>query len=107
MKSILVHSGMVGNGLRVTVCGEEFKIEAPPQWKGQATGVCGNHGGEKYDEFMTGLKKINYSKIHQYQSQIPQRYSRWGEKEVESRWDQETVPTMYPYPTYPTPYWAQ
>merc|ERR1719450_925321 len=107
MKSILVHSGMVGNGIRITVCGEELKIEVPPQWKGQATGVCGNNNGEKYDEFMTGLKEINHSKIQEYQSQIPQRYSRWGAQEIDSRWGQETVPTMYPFPTYPTPYWAQ
>merc|ERR1712121_18038 len=61
------------------------------------TGVCGNNNGEKFDELMTGLKKVNSSKIQKYQSQIPQRYSRWGPKEVEEpRWGQE-YPTARPY----------
>jgi len=46
---------------------------------------------------MTGLKKVNASKIQKYQSQIPQRYSRWGAKEVEQpRWGQE-YPTVRPW----------
>ena len=45
---------------------------------------------------MTGLKKVNSSKIQKYQSQIPQRYSRWGPKEVEEpRWGQD-YPTEFP-----------
>merc|ERR1719450_1216725 len=96
-KAIKVKFLKYNTGIFVYVYGEEVKVEVPPTYKARTTGVCGNNNGEKFDELMTGLKKVNSSKIQKYQSQIPQRYSRWGPKEVEEpRWGQE-YPTARPY----------
>jgi len=76
---------LLNTSIEVALRGEEVKVEVPAYYKAKTTGVCGNNNGEKFDEAMTGLKKVNSSKIHQYQSSIP-RYSRWGEQEVEPQW---------------------
>jgi len=76
---------LLNTSIEVALRGEEVKVEVPAYYKAKTTGVCGNNNGEKFDEAMTGLKKVNSSKILQYQSSIP-RYSRWGEQEVEPQW---------------------
>merc|ERR1711955_129792 len=92
VKAIRVKFLALNIGVSVEICEEEVKVEVPPTYKARTTGICGNNNGEKFDELITGLKKVNASKIQKYQSQIPQRYSRWGAKEVEQpKWGQQEV----------------
>merc|ERR1712033_157563 len=61
VKAIKVKFLGLNTGIFVYVYGEEVKVEVPPTYKARTTGVCGNNNGEKFDELMTGLKKVNSS----------------------------------------------
>merc|ERR1711955_67799 len=62
-KAIKVKFLSLNTGIFVYVYGEEVKVEVPPTFKARTTGICGNNNGEKFDELMTGLKKVKSSKI--------------------------------------------